>query len=133
MSLTATLAGCGDDDDATDVETDAGSGSDSGSGSDDDGGLYGNGEDEGGGSTEAGAITIASFRFADEVTAEPGATVTVTNDDSDSHTVTADEGEFDVAVDGGETAEFTAPAEAGEYAFHCEIHSSMTSTLVVGG
>ena len=76
-------------------------------------------------------ITIdSSFTFhVTPVTA--GSTVTVRNDASVTHTVTADgAGGFNVTVDAGKTATFTAPA-AGTYPFHCNIHSSMHGTLTV--
>lgn len=75
-------------------------------------------------------VTIDGFSFAaSPVTA--GASFTVDNRDSVAHTVTADDGAFDVRVGGGSTADATAPDEPGTYAFHCEIHPSMTGELVV--
>ena len=60
-----------------------------------------------------------------------GTTVTWKNEDSINHTVTADDGtSFNVSVDAGKTATFTAPA-AGTYKFHCNIHASMHGTLTV--
>jgi plastocyanin len=57
--------------------------------------------------------------------------VTITNNDSVTHTVSANDGtSFDVTVDAGKTATFTAPA-AGKYAFHCKIHTRMKATLTV--
>ena len=82
------------------------------------------------GSTGAAEITIQNLAF----TAKPvkaGATVTVKNMDGTTHTVTADKGGFNVTVPGGGTATFTAPAAAGSYAFHCNIHSFMHGTLTV--
>src|SRR5438046_5889887 len=78
-----------------------------------------------------GGITIANFTFsAAPVTA--GSAVTVTNNDTPTHTVTSDDGtSFNVKVDPGKTATFTAPSKAGMYKFHCNIHSSMHGTLTV--
>jgi plastocyanin len=77
------------------------------------------------------SITIKGFTFT-ALDATAGATVQITNEDGTAHTVTADDGGFDVKVDGGGTGSFTAPATPGSYSFHCNIHSSMTGTLVVG-
>lgn len=59
-----------------------------------------------------------------------GSTVTVKNDTQTQHTVTADDGGFDVTIDGSQTATFTAPA-AGTFKFHCKIHTFMHGTLTV--
>jgi plastocyanin len=82
------------------------------------------------GSTGNAQITIDSaFTFnVKPVTA--GSTVTVKNDSSSQHTVTQDGGGFNVTIDAGKTATFTAPA-AGTYKFHCNIHSFMHGTLTV--
>jgi plastocyanin len=127
-ALVLGVAACGDDDDVDATATTQGGGA--ASGSDDGGGLYGGGE-SGGGSASGGEVTIVDFAFPDTVEADAGATVTFKNDDNAEHTVTADDGDFDTEVQGGETAEITAPDEPGEYPFHCEIHPNMTSTLVV--
>jgi plastocyanin len=90
-----------------------------------------------GGSTQSSApastakITIASFAFSTPLTVSAGSTVTVTNTDSADHTVTADDGGFDVSVGSGQTVTFTAPAKAGTFAYHCTIHPSMHGTLIV--
>jgi plastocyanin len=80
----------------------------------------------------SGQITIdSSFKFS--TTSVPaGSTVTVKNDSSTQHTVTADTGgAFNVTIDGGKTATFTAPSKAGTYKFHCNIHPFMHGTLTV--
>lgn len=83
--------------------------------------------------TEGATITIADFEYVMPETIAPGTTVTVVNEDDAPHTVTAkDDGGFDVDVAAGETATFTAPDEAGEYAVICVYHPAMSGTLVVG-
>lgn len=78
-------------------------------------------------------ITISDFAYEVPETVEPGAEITVHNEDDVGHTVTSDEeGVFDVPVGPGEEATFTVPSEAGDYPFHCTPHPSMTATLVVG-
>ncbi|MGO4190138.1 cupredoxin domain-containing protein [Arthrobacter sp. YAF17] len=80
----------------------------------------------------AAAITIKDFAFGNPLTVSPGATVTVTNQDTAEHTVTADQGQaFDVEVKGGGTATFTAPSQPGTYEFHCTYHPNMHGTLTV--
>jgi plastocyanin len=65
------------------------------------------------------------------VTVKVGETVTWTNKDSTTHTVTADKGEFssDPLSKGTTfTATFTT---AGTYTYHCSIHPTMTGTVIV--
>jgi plastocyanin len=81
----------------------------------------------------AATITIKDFAFGSPITVSPGATVSVTNQDTAEHTVTADQGQaFDTEVKGsGGTATFTAPSQPGTYAFHCTYHPNMHGTLTV--
>jgi plastocyanin len=127
--LALALAACGDDDDV-----DAGSGGDTtvttaspDTGSDD---LYPSG---GGGEAAAGTVEAIDFEFTStSVTA--GAEVTFKNAGDAPHTMTADDGAFDSGrVEPGASATVTAPAEPGDYAFHCEIHPDMKATLTVEG
>lgn len=81
---------------------------------------------------EPGTIVAADFALS-SATVAPGAEVTVRNDDSVAHTVTADDGSFDTGtVAAGEATTFTAPSEPGEVPYHCEIHPGMTGTLTIG-
>jgi plastocyanin len=81
----------------------------------------------------AAEITIANLNFEVPTSVAPGAQVTVTNRDGVEHSVTAYQGSaFDVEVkERGGTATFTAPAEPGNYPFHCKYHSTMQGTLIV--
>jgi plastocyanin len=89
------------------------------------------------GSTAAAAspntITIKNFAFDPmTLTVAPGATVTVKNEDTATHTVTATDKSFnsgDVAP--GATKTFTAPKKAGSYSYICSIHNYMQGTLTV--
>ncbi|MBD0673547.1 cupredoxin domain-containing protein [Streptomyces sp. CBMA156] len=78
-------------------------------------------------------ITIKDFRFQPAtLTVPPGQSITVVNEDSTAHTVTADDRSFDTkAVSGGASAAFTAPAKAGSYPYICAIHQYMHATLTV--
>ena len=83
-----------------------------------------------GAASSGAAVTIEGFAFKLPASVQAGATVSITNDDSATHTFTADDGSFGVSVGGGKTATVTAPA-AGTHKVHCEIHPSMTGELVV--
>jgi plastocyanin len=76
-------------------------------------------------------IVISMFAFTVPRHVAPGALVKVVNKDAADHTVTADDLSFDVAVPGNSTVTFNAPANPGKYIFHCRIHHSMKSKLVV--
>jgi len=75
-------------------------------------------------------ITISAFAFS-AATAALGSAVRVVNHDTVPHTVTAGDGSFDVFVEAGSEATFTAPAAPGTFAFRCEVHPSMAGTLIV--
>lgn len=81
---------------------------------------------------EADAIAIADFSFGVSRTVVAGAAVQVSNADAAAHTLTAKGGAFDTGiVDQGVTTSFTAPVSPGTYEFFCEIHPTMTGSLVV--
>jgi plastocyanin len=76
-------------------------------------------------------IVISGFAFSEDITVPVGTTVVVRNDDGAGHTWTSDDGVFDSGfIDGGDTFEFTF-TEAGTFAFHCEVHPTMTGTVTV--
>lgn len=77
-------------------------------------------------------ITIADFAFSGTRTVAPGATIAVTNDDAAFHSVTAEDGAFDVVVmSRGGTKSFQAPAKPGRYPYICKYHPDMKGVLVV--
>ncbi|MFF3124549.1 cupredoxin domain-containing protein [Streptomyces sp. NPDC057908] len=79
-------------------------------------------------------ITIKDFAFKPaRLTVAPGTLITVVNEDAAPHTVTATGGKaFDTGdVAAGQTVTFTAPAEAGTYAYICTIHPYMKGSLTV--
>ncbi|HEX9008326.1 MAG TPA: cupredoxin domain-containing protein [Patescibacteria group bacterium] len=86
-------------------------------------------------STVASAdITISNFAFSpNSITVKAGQSVSIINNDSTTHTVTSDDGtSFNTnEIAPGATATFIAPSKPGSYAFHCNIHKSMTATLIV--
>ncbi|HET9171909.1 MAG TPA: cupredoxin domain-containing protein [Actinospica sp.] len=83
----------------------------------------------------ADTIVIKSFSFSPAtLTVAPGAKVTVTNEDSVTHTVTstASPRAFDTGgISAGATMTFTAPSKAGTYSYICTIHTYMHGTLTV--
>jgi plastocyanin len=80
----------------------------------------------------AATITIENFKYGEPLTVSPGATVSVTNNDSAPHSVTSQTaGQFDAQLEGNGQATFTAPTQSGEYAFYCTYHPSMKGTLIV--
>ncbi len=82
-----------------------------------------------------GMITIQNFSFSPaNLSVAAGTTVTVTNKDSVTHTVTAGDSpkSFDTGnVPAGSTTTFKAPTKAGSYAYTCTIHPYMHGTLTV--
>ncbi|MGY0461098.1 cupredoxin domain-containing protein [Kitasatospora sp. cg17-2] len=89
-------------------------------------------------SAPAGAVTVTikDFKFDPAtLTVAPGTTITVTNQDDTGHTLTAiapNAGAFDTGLlEQGKSATITAPTAPGSYPFHCDVHPTMTGTLVV--
>jgi plastocyanin len=74
-------------------------------------------------------ITIKDFSYTVPESVPAGATVTVVNEDTEAHTVTAKD-EFDVTVGPGATGEFTAPQDMDRHDFVCLFHGNMKDTLV---
>src|SRR5256885_11484661 len=84
----------------------------------------------GGGAT---TITIQNFAYRPAtITVKAGSTITVKNQDSATHTVTADNNAFDTGnISGGATKTMTAPSTPGSFPYHCTIHPFMHGTLTV--
>jgi plastocyanin len=127
------LAACGDDDDATGTVDDTTEATtDDTDAMDDMTDDTDATDDMAGEEVAGGTVVVQDFAFTVPAGVTPGSTITVDNQDSVPHTVTADDGAFDSArVAGGTEGSVTAPAEAGTYAFHCEVHPNMTGTLTV--
>lgn len=83
--------------------------------------------------TKAGGtnVTIKGFAFTVPASVAPGATLTVTNDDSVAHTFTVKSAHLDTKVNAGAKVTVTAPKSAGTYAVTCDFHPNMHGTLVV--
>jgi plastocyanin len=89
----------------------------------------------GGAAAANDTIVIKDFTFSPNmITVAPGATVTVTNQDMVTHTLTATTGGFNTgSVSPHQSKTFTAPKKPGTYPYICSIHQYMTGDLVVAG
>jgi plastocyanin len=78
-------------------------------------------------------VTISNFMFSPmDLSVAPGATVSVTNKDSATHTLTATGGQFNTGnITQNQTKTFTAPTKAGTYHYICNIHQYMMGTITV--
>lgn len=78
-------------------------------------------------------VTIANFAFSpNSMTVSQGDTVTWTNNDAVSHTVTANDGTWTsplLAPGTSYTHQFNA---TGDFSYHCSVHPSMTGVVHVG-
>jgi len=86
-----------------------------------------------GDSADTVTISIDGFAFSEPDPLAAGGTVTVTNNDSTTHTWTSSDGGFDSSgISPGESFEFTFE-EAGTYSYFCNIHPTMTGSITVTG
>jgi plastocyanin len=78
-------------------------------------------------------VTISDFKFMpNALTVQPGARVSVTNNDSAPHTVTADDGHsFDTGTLGQGSSKTISVTKPGTYPYHCSIHAFMHGKLIV--
>jgi plastocyanin len=78
------------------------------------------------------AVTISGFAFSPAaLTIEAGTTVTWTNQDSATHTATADDGSFDTGnIAQGQSVSITFDTP-GTFAYHCAIHPYMVASITV--
>jgi len=80
------------------------------------------------------SVSIQSFAFSPKtLTIKAGDTVTWTNMDSASHTVTSDPGSSELGsgnLPNGQSYSHTF-TQPGTYTYHCAIHPSMTATVIV--
>ena len=77
-------------------------------------------------------VSIANFAFSPATLPIPaGTTVTWTNNDSTTHTVTSDNGVFDSGNLAPNAIFSYTFSNAGTFAYHCSIHTSMTGKIVV--
>ena len=81
-----------------------------------------------------GRVIINDFSFnPGDITVAAGATVTWNNGDGVSHTTTSDDDVWDSgSLSSGDTFEVVFD-EPGVYAYHCNIHRTMSGTITVEG
>jgi plastocyanin len=101
-------------------------------GGDDAGGGGGGGGDGGGGGATTLSLVDNAFEPAD-LTVSSGATLEVSNDGENPHTVTIEGTDIDEEVESGQSTSITIDAEAGEYTMICRFHESvgMEGTVTV--
>jgi plastocyanin len=79
----------------------------------------------------AATITIKNVMYSAGITVHTGTRITVKNNDNQTHTLTSDDGSFDVGnIFAGASASFVAP-KPGTYKYHCNFHASMHGVLTV--
>lgn len=88
----------------------------------------------GGSGTTVTAQNIAFNPSSITVPASTSVTITFTNKDSTTHSLTFDDNSQSVNADGGttQTLVFTSPASGSTIKFHCNFHASMHGTINVG-
>jgi plastocyanin len=86
-----------------------------------------------GASTSGDHITISNFMYSPmSETVAPGTTVSVTNSDSVTHTLSATGGQFNTGdIASHQTKTFKAPLKPGSYHYICDIHQYMMGTITV--
>jgi plastocyanin len=95
------------------------------------GGATGTTAATGGGGGGGTTITIAGFAFdPDTITLSGPTEVTVTNEDTTTHTFTLDDGSVDETIEPGATVTVTVDVSAAT-GFHCNIHPQMVGQIEV--
>lgn len=122
VALTIVVAGCG--------STDSSSGEPAAATSQPGGpttvsdGVGGDGDDT--------VVTVSGFSFEPQpLEAKVGQEVVWENEDTVLHTATAEDGSFDVELDGAGSSGRHTFTEAGTYDYLCSVHESMTGQIVV--
>ncbi len=78
------------------------------------------------------SVAIEGYTYTpDTLVVKKGTVVTWTNNDTQAHSASADEGSFDTGLlEQGDSASVTLN-EPGEYTYHCSLHPNMTGSIVV--
>jgi plastocyanin len=85
------------------------------------------------GGSSSDHITISNFMFSPmSDTVSPGESISVTNKDSATHTLSATGGQFNTGnITQNQTKTFKAPTKPGKYSYICNIHQYMMGTITV--
>jgi plastocyanin len=133
--LSVVLAACGSSGNKSSTATTAAPATTGGSGSTSVSATTSGAATTSGGAAPAAAITIVIQSFAfhpANFSVSPGATITVRNEDSAPHTLTASNRSFTTGqINPGKTGTVKAPTAAGTYPYICLIHNFMTGVLTV--
>ena len=122
VALTVVLAGCGSSDSSS-SEPAAPTTQPGGSTTVSDG-VPGDGDDS--------VVTVSGFLFRPEpFETKVGQEVVWENEDKTTHTATAEDGSFDLELDGAGSSGRHTFTEAGTYDYLCSVHESMTGQIVV--
>lgn len=78
----------------------------------------------------ASELQISDFKFVVSPV-PPGSPVAAINRDEVEHTVTSNDGGFDVSLSPQATGDFTSPSTPGTYTLFCRIHPTMSGQLTV--
>jgi plastocyanin len=81
------------------------------------------------------SIQIKNYAYdPTDVVAKAGDKITITNNDSVAHTVTADDKSFDSGtINPGETMTLTMPLKNGSFGFYCTFHPYMRGKITLSG
>jgi plastocyanin len=80
------------------------------------------------------AVTVKGFAFTPAtISAKVGETITWTNQDAASHTVTLDNKSVDSGNIGTNATYSHAFTAAGSFPYHCQIHPQMKGTITITG
>lgn len=95
--------------------------------------MNGDGGNNGGGNNPgANEVWIKGMAFQPSaITISAGTTITWTNKEAVTHTVTSDNALFDSGSLNGNSTYSRQFTSAGTFAYHCALHPTMTATVIV--
>jgi plastocyanin len=131
MALGLVAAACSSNDSGS-----GGGGTSGGGGSTGTTGSTGGSSGSTGGAASTQTISIKDFAFhPNAITGAAGTTlsITITNNDSPTHSFTLDDNSVSKDIPPGQTETVAVPLpDSGTVSWHCRFHSTMTGTITVG-